>query len=401
MKQLFLIIPFLFLIACGPLVNRDNPYDPKASNFTTTTNSSTNTTKTSTVSTNTVTTISTNGTNYVVSTFAGSGTAAFANGNGTLASFNTPTAITLDSVGNLFVADSGNHRIRKITSAGIVSSLAGSGTAAYVDGSGTGASFTTPDGLAIDSTGFLFVAEWGSHRIRKVSSAGNVTTFAGSGTGSFANGTGTLASFNAPYGLCIDATDILFVADSANHRLRKVTSTGVVTTIAGSGTGAYLDGTGTGANFFNNNGVCIDSLGNLFVADSGNHRIRKVTSSGEVTTFAGSGAASFSDGIGTVAIFNSPYGICVDGSGNLLVSDTYNNRIRKITSSGTVTTLAGSGTGTYSDGIGTAASFNLPIGIAIDSTGIIFIADYNNNRIRKITLTYVTATNSFTTISTN
>jgi len=320
----------------------------------------------------------------VVTTFAGSGTAGYADGTGTAASFNSPTGIALDSVGNVYVADSYNHRIRKISPTGIVTTLAGSDTIGYTDGLGTAASFHSPCGVAIDARGNVYLADAGNNRIRKISPTGVVTTFAGSGTAGYAEGSGTAASFNSPTGIALDGAGNVYVADSYNHRIRKISPTGVVTTLAGSGTGGYADGTGTAASFNWPKGVAVDGVGNVYVADQSNNRIRKVSPAGLVTSFAGSATSGFADGLGTTASFDWPSGIAIDGTGNIYVADQGNNRIRKISPAGVVTTLAGSEIRGFADGTGNVASFDSPGGVAVDGAGNVYAADQNNNRIRKI-----------------
>ena len=189
-------------------------------------------------------------------------------------------------------------------------------------------------------------------------SGATVSTLAGS-TGGYLDATGTAAKFSNPYGTAVDASGNVDVADYNNNRIRKVTRLGVVTTLAGS-TGGYLDGTGTGAKFYNPAGVAVDASGNVYVADMSNHRIRKVTAGGVVTTLAGSGAAAFGDGTGTAAKFSYPTGVAVDASGNVYVADMSNQRIRKVTALGVVTTFAGSSYG-YLDGTGTEAQFKGPV----------------------------------------
>lgn len=323
---------------------------------------------------------------WIVSTIAGSGVLGYADGVGTAASFNIPVEIKVDGSGHLYVADSFNNRIRKIV-AGVVSTLAGSGTAAYVDGVGTEASFNYPTGIAIDDFGNLYVADTSNNCIRKiVISTGEVSTVAGSGSVAYADGVGATASFSSPQGITVDDSGNLFIADSGNHRIRKIViSSGLVSTIAGTGSGGYADGVGTAASFYYPYGITVDRIGNLYLADTYDFRIRKVViSTGEVSTIAGSGVADFIDGVGTAASFNGPYGITADGSGNLFVADTKNQRIRKIViSTGMVSTIAGSGLVGWADGAVTTASFYYPEGIAVDSSGSLYVVD-TCGRIRKI-----------------
>ena len=323
----------------------------------------------------------------VVTTLAGT-TQGFQDGTGTNASFFRPRAVAVDSAGNVYVADTNNNRIRKITSTGVVTTLAGSGTGQFADGTGTNASFFSPHGVAVDSAGNVYVADYTNQRIRKITPAGVVTTLAGSGTQAFADGTGTNASFFNPIGVAVDSAGNVYVSDYSNNRIRKITPDGVVTTLAGS-TSGYTDttknGAVSGALLNIPRAVAVDSSSTIYVADTSNNRIRKITSTGVVTTLAGSGIATFADGTGTNASFNLPNGVAVDSSGNVYVGDTVNNRIRKITSTGVVTTLAGSGIATFVDGTGTAASFNTPQGITVDSAGNVYVIDQLNYRVRKIT----------------
>ena len=264
-----------------------------------------------------------------------------------------------------------------------VTTLAGTaGSSGSADGTGTAATFNQPYDGTVDN-GNLYVTEFGNHLIRKiVISSGVVTTFAGTGSRGSADGTGTAASFNAPGGITSDGTN-LFVADVGNHLIRKIViSSGVVTTIAGTGSTGSSDGTGTAASFNLPFGITNDGT-NLFVVDAQNHLIRKIViSSGVVTTFAGTGSRGSADGTGTAASFNAP-GITNDGT-NLFVADRRNNTIRKVViSTGVVTTFAGTGSAGSADGTGTAASFNYPQSITHDGTSL-FVMDLSNHTIRKI-----------------
>jgi len=315
----------------------------------------------------------------VVTTVAGMTTPGFVNDTGTAARFDGLLDITVNDAGNLYVADKNNRVIRQITPAGVVTTFSG-GTYGYLDGAANVARFIAPQGIAIDSTGVLYVTDY--NRIRKIAPDGSVTTLAGRGDYTFMDGTGTEASFNNPYGLTVDMSGNVYVADYGNHRIRKITPSGVVTTLAGSGVAGELDGTGSAAQIGYPTDVAIDhNTGNLYIVDE-SQKIRKITPAGVVSTFAGS-TWGYADGTGTAAKFWTPQSLVMDLWGNIYVSDTSNNRIRKVTAGGIVTTLAGSSSG-YLDGIGTAARIKSPYGITVSPTGILYIVEYEDNRIRKI-----------------
>lgn len=319
------------------------------------------------------------------------------NGTGSAARFNYPSGITADSSGNIYVADSDENVIRKVTSAGVVTTFAGTmGVIGAINGTGTAAMFYLPTGLTCDSSGNVYVADTFNNLIRKITPAGVVTAFAGSGTVGSANGTGAAASFYGPNGVAVDSSGNVYVSDSSNNMIRKITSSGVVTTLAGSTTSGSTDGTGTAAKFFNPSGIAVDSSGNVYVSDTGNNTIRKITSAGAVTTIAGiAGTAGSINGTGITATFSSPKGIVVNNSsGNLYIADTANHTIRIMgISSGVVSTFAGApGIYGYTDGTGTAALFHSPTGLGIDSSGNIYVDDYANNEVRKITSAQVVTT---------
>jgi len=277
----------------------------------------------------------------VVSTFAGTVvTEGSADGEAALASFNKPFGVAADASGNVYVADAGNNVIRLISSSGTVSTFAGTGIAGSADGSGM-ATFNSPLGIAVDVAGNVYVADYENDLIRKINTAGIVSTIAGkSGVKGAVDGPDTAARFNLPESLAVDATGNIYVADNGNNLIRKITPVGVVSTVAGSGKAGFADGSGTSASFNSPFGIAVDAAGNIYVADSGNNRIRKITPAGTVSTFAGSGAKSANVGTGASATFNTPSGVAVDTAGNVYVADENNNLIRKITPAALVTTIA-------------------------------------------------------------
>jgi hypothetical protein len=310
-------------------------------------------------------------------------------GTGTNARFFNPTAVAVDSAGNIYVADGGDHTVRKVTSSGTVTTLAGnSGQPGSIDGTGSGALFLYPYALAVDSGGNVYVADTGNNNIRKITPSGSVSTVAGSaGIAGSANGTGTAATFNMPEGIAVDASDNVYVSDTNNSTLRKITPAGVVTTLAGTaGSTGSSDGTGASARFAYPAGIGIDTSGNLYVADFGNSTIRMVTASGVVTTVAGSaGATGTANGSGSAARFNHPSSVTVDGAGNLYVIDTSNQLLREIVAGGTVSTLAGTaGIVGNANGTGAAASFFYPAGVAATSGGTVYVADTGNHLVRAV-----------------
>jgi sugar lactone lactonase YvrE len=321
-----------------------------------------------------------------VSTLAGTpGVIGSANGTGAAASFNQPYGITADSSGNLYVTEQVGKLIRKITPAGIVSTFAGSGLAGATNGPGTTASFGFPSGIIIDTTGNLYVADQGVNLIRKITPQGLVSTFAGGG--SSLDGQGTQASFFGPLGISADKYGNLYVADTYNFLIRKITSSGLVTTLAGMrGVQGFVNGLGTAASFTQPSGIATDATGNIYVTDD--YLIRKITPTGVVSTFAGTGASGSSNGTGTAASFGLNSGLAVDQVGNVYVADQVNNVVRKITPGGVVTTIAGLSRAFGSaDGIGTSARFNFPNSITTDAFGNLYIVDEENMTIRKIVTT--------------
>lgn len=326
--------------------------------------------------------------NITVSTVAGSGAAGAADGTGTSASFNAPNGVATDGV-NLYVADRANHKIRKVVIAtGAVSTLAGSGAAGADEGTGAAATFNSPNGVTTDGVN-LYVADTGNHKIRKiVIASGVVSTLAGSGSEGADEGVGAAASFRAPLSVVVQGAN-LYVADSLNLKIRQVViATGVVSTLAGSGGLGTANGIGAAASF--NYPVALASDGtHLYVADSVADMIRKIViATGEVSTLAGSGDMGSQDGPAGTATFHSPRGLATDGS-NLYVSDSGNRRIRRVVmASGAVTTLAGSGEYGVTDGVGQQATFKSPYGIVVAGAspdGVnLFVADNGGHTVRKV-----------------
>lgn len=300
-----------------------------------------------------------------VSLFAGSptGVANNTNGTGPNATFNSPAGVALDSKGNLYVADFGNNEIREITPAGVVTTFAGA----------NGTTFNGPAGVAVDSAGNVYVADENNNEIEMITPAGVVSVFAGSTTAGNANGTGTGAKFNAPKGIAIDSSGNLWVADSGNDNIREITVPGaVVTTYAGTGSAGNANGNGTSASFNNPVGLAVDSSGDLYVADFGNNEIRKIDSTDAVTTFVPASAG-----------LSGPYGVALDSGGNLYVTDSAHYEIRMVTPNAVVTTIAGGNLG-LTNGTGAAAEFNFPFGIVVNATGDVFVGDFANNEIREL-----------------
>lgn len=321
---------------------------------------------------------------YVVSTLAGNGNTTFADGLGTAATLFRPFNLSVDPAGNVYVPEHGGHRIRKITPSGTVSTVIGNGTGAYTEGTGTNAQVSQATGVFAAPNGNLYIVDHGNQRIRKMNAQGVTSFVAGNGIAGFADGTGTAASFNWASTLVQDSQGNLIVTDQLNHRIRKIDSNGAVTTLAGNGNAAFADGQGTAASFYAPIGIAIDPQDNLYIGDNLNQRIRKITPTGLVSTIAGNGITGTSDGTGTAAQFNSPQGIALDTQGNLYVAEYSNHRIRKISSTGVVTTIAGTGATGFADGIGTCAIFNAPWGIAIDGGGNLYVAERDNHRVRKL-----------------
>lgn len=310
-----------------------------------------------------------------VSTFAGDGGGAFRDGARSTSQFYNPGGVLVDGAGAVYIGDTNNARVRKITG-DTVSTVAGSAMSGYA-----------PRGMVFDTAGNLYFADSSADVIRKMTTAGSVTIFAGTGTSGFANGAATSAQFNDPYDLTLDSSGNMYVADYGNGLIRKITPAGTVSTHVGAYPhfGGYVGGDLSTARLRNPIGISTDSNGNMYVADSQLNRIIKIATDGTVSSFAGTGVAGFADGPGASSQFNYPAGIAVDTSGNVYVAEYSGNRVRKITSSGSVSTVAGTGVAGFADGPGASAQFNNPIALDVDSSGNLYVADFWGHRIRKIT----------------
>jgi sugar lactone lactonase YvrE len=325
---------------------------------------------------------------------AGSGTGGYIVAATTSAQFNNPIALAVDASGNVYVADYSNNRIRKITSGGMVSTIAGSGATGHSDAAGTLATFYTPTGIAVDGTGNVYVADAVNSSIRKIVPGTNmVSTYAGVNLSSGGtNGPRTSATFNQPLGIAVDATGNVYVADAGNNLIRRIdVNTGVVSTVAGSGTFGSQNGPVANASFQHPISVAVNADGSIvYVVEASPGLIRKIdVAAATVSTLAGAGYASADPqanckGVGTAATFSSPQSVTLDTAGNVFVVSIGDNSVCKITAGGAVTKIAGTGVNGSNNGAGSQATFNLPHGVAVDTTGNLYVADYANHLIRKI-----------------
>jgi len=332
-----------------------------------------------------------------VTTVAGNGVMGYVGDGGPAiaASLSYPTSLVFDAAGNLYIADSWNHRIRKIGVDGTITSVAGNGVLGFSGDGGPAqlASMGDPFSVAADNAGNLYIADSENGRIRKVNAPGVITTIAGNGLFKFSgdNGAATRANFNRPAGLATDAAGNIYIADTLSNRIRRIATDGSITTVAGNGMLGFSGdgGPATAASLaWPEGSLAIDNSGNLYIPDTGNNRIRRVSPDGTITTFAGRGLAGFSGDGGPVtnAAFNEPAGLALDTAGNLYIVDRWNSRIRRVDSRGVITTFAGGSRAAFGGdgGPATAASLFFPSGIALDSAGNLYIADTSNGRFRKV-----------------
>lgn len=332
----------------------------------------------------------------IISTYAGTGFASFAGDNGPAinAQLSSPTSVAVDAAGNLYIADSANFRIRRVTPSGTITTWAGSGVAGYGGDGATalGARFRSPRRIAAAADGTLYIADTDDHRVRRVSPTGVISTYAGTGNAGFSGDGGQAASalLESPGALAVDSAGNLYIADLGNIRVRRVTPAGVISRYAGNGN---FVSTGDGGQAINAglagiSSLAVDSAGNLYIGETSSGRIRRVTPAGIITTIAGTGTTGYTGdgGPATAARLGSIQGLAVDSLGNILIADTDNRRIRRITPNGLINTEAGNGTnGTSGDGaIATFAQFITPADVASDGTGGFYIADTGAHRIRKV-----------------
>ncbi|MEO6884070.1 MAG: T9SS type A sorting domain-containing protein [Bacteroidia bacterium] len=347
----------------------------------------------------------------IINTIAGNGIQGFS-GDGfaaTSAEFNSPYGIAVDASGNVFIVDQFNNRIRKINTSGIISTIAGNGTAGYSGDGGvaTAAQLSYPQEVAVDVAGNVYIADTQNNCIRKINSSGIISTIAGNGIQGYSGdgGAATAAELNYPNGVAVDATGNVFISDGNNYRVRKINTSGTITTIAGNGTSGYGGdgGLATVAELNDPNGVAVDATGNVYISDEGNQRIRKVNTSGIITTIAGNGIQGYSGdgGVATAAELNFSSGVAVDAVGNIYIAVWGNFRIREVNTSGIITTVAGNGINNYSGDGGPAvnAAIDTIQGVAVDASYNIYIA--TGARIREVTGTTGVSENIFSNASIN
>ncbi len=313
-------------------------------------------------------------------TLAGFGKTGSTDGANSIARFNYPSDVAFGTSGEVYVADTNNHTIRLVFG-GQVSVLAGQGKAGHADGAASAARFKSPAGLAVGKSGEIYVADTGNHRIRKIAN-GKVTTVAGNGKAGYTDGFANAARFHTPSGLAVGPSGEIYVADTGNHRIRTVFS-GKVSTLAGLGNAGYVDGSTATARFYGPADVAMGPSGGVYVADMYNHRIRRIAS-GLVSTVAGSGKAGFQNGAALSARFYRPSGLAVNAAGEVYIGDRYNHRIRKL-AKGQVSTLSGSGKAGYADSPTLDVKFYYPGGVALGAKDTLYVSDRYNHRVRRIT----------------
>lgn len=331
----------------------------------------------------------------IITTIAGNGIAGFAGDGGaaTSAKINQPWGVAVDASGNTYIADYANHRVRKVSSSGIITTIAGTGVAGFSGDGGpaSSAQINMPYDVTVDAAGNVYIADDGNFRVRKINTSGIISSIAGNGLPGFSGdgGPATAAAFTGPSCIALDATGNIYISVDGT-RVRKISTSGIITTFAGNGTIGYSGdgGPATSAQLHNPVSVTADALGNIYIADQLNNYVRKVNSSGIISTIAGTGAPAYGGdgGAATSAALNTPWGIAADAAGNIYIGDQLNNRVRKINSAGIISTVAGTGTPGYSGDAcaATTAQVNHPAGLAVDGSGNVYIGDLNNNVVRRI-----------------
>ncbi len=333
----------------------------------------------------------------IITTIAGNGIHGYSGdgGQATSAEISNPAGLAIDAIGNLYIADESNSLIRKITTTGIISTITGNGTSGFSGdgGQATASELSYPICITLDAASNLYIADESNHRIRKVNTAGIITTVAGNGTAGFSGdgGQATAAEINAPEGVAFDIAGNFYIGDYHNYRVRMVNTSGIINTVAGNGTMGYSGdgGAATAAELNYPCGLTIDAENNIYIADLANNRVRKINTLGIINTIAGNGTQGYSGdgGQATAAELYNPAWLTFDAAGNLYISDMDNNSIRMVNSAGIISAIAGNGTAGYSGdgGAATAAELHGPQGIAFDSVGNLYFSDYGNNCIRKVT----------------
>ncbi|WP_322986669.1 RICIN domain-containing protein [Streptomyces sp. S584] len=331
-----------------------------------------------------------------ISTVAGTGVAGFKGDNelAVAAQLNRPYGIAVDSSGSLYFSDYNNHRVRKISTDGKISTVAGAGAGYRGDnGPAVSAQLNCPREVAVDAAGSVYITDAANHRVRVITTDGKINTVAGTGTAGFSGdgGPAAKAQLNYPLGVAVDSTGTLYISDHGNHRVRKISADGKISTVAGTGVAGFKgdDGPAASAQLNGPYALAVNEADLLFITDGNNHRVRRVAADGSISTVAGRGTAGFSGdgGPATSAQLNLPLGVVVDSAGTLYISDYNNHRVRKVSPSGEITTFAGKGTAGFGGdgGPAAAAQLNYPFGLAVDCVDTLYVADHVNNRVRKVT----------------
>lgn len=332
----------------------------------------------------------------IITTIAGDGFGGYSGDGGpaSVARLNTPYGIFADASGNIYIPDGGNRCIRKISSSGVITTVAGTGILGHTGDGGpaTAAQMHEPTCVCLDGAGNMYIADQYNNCIRKVNAAGIISTFAGTTVGGYSGdgGPATAAKLNYPYSVIADATGNVYIADRLNNRIRKVDLSGTITTVVGTGTTGYTGdgGPATAATLFQPVSLCLSPGGDMYVTDWGNKRVRKINPAGIISTFAGNGTPTFVEGVAAVSSgLDYPYGVSIDCGGNVYIADFTNYRVVRVNTSGIVNSIAGNGTFGYSGdgGAATAAQLYYPIALSLDAAGDMLVSDQGNNVIRKIT----------------